>query len=43
MLSLRDVAAEAASPLDALSAMFRAHVDFVIAHPGVPRVWSARA
>ena len=28
---------EAGSPLQALSAMFQAHVDFVIAHPGVPR------
>jgi TetR/AcrR family transcriptional regulator len=28
---------ESATPLDALAAMFRAHVEFVIAHPGVPR------
>lgn len=27
----------AATPREALVAMFRAHVDFVIAHPGVPR------
>lgn len=31
-------AAQAPAPLAALSAMFRAHVDFVIAHPGVPRL-----
>jgi hypothetical protein len=31
-------AADAVSPVDALAAMFRAHVDFVIAHPGVPRL-----
>lgn len=36
--TVRHAAADAASPLDALSAMFRAHVDFVIAHPGVPRL-----
>jgi TetR/AcrR family transcriptional regulator len=34
---LQDVADEAATPLDALAAVFRAHVEFVIAHPGVPR------
>ncbi|OGA94640.1 MAG: TetR family transcriptional regulator [Burkholderiales bacterium RIFCSPHIGHO2_12_FULL_61_11] len=28
----------APSPLAALQAVFRAHVDFVVAHPGVPRV-----
>lgn len=28
---------EAATPVDALAGMFRAHVEFVIAHPGVPR------
>jgi TetR/AcrR family transcriptional regulator len=38
MQRLMEAAANAASPLDALSAMFRAHVDFVIAHPGVPRL-----
>ena len=27
----------AATPLEALAAIFRAHVEFVIAHPGVPR------
>lgn len=30
-------AGRAATPVDALSAMFRANVDFVITHPGVPR------
>lgn len=34
---LQAAADQAATPLDALSAMFRAHVEFVIAHPGVPR------
>ena len=34
---LQAAADEAATPLDALAAMFRAHVEFVIAHPGVPR------
>lgn len=34
-----DAAAQgAASPLAALEAMFMAHVDFVIEHPGVPRM-----
>jgi TetR/AcrR family transcriptional regulator len=28
----------AASPVDALRSMFMSHVDFVIAHPGVPRM-----
>jgi len=31
-------ARQAATPRDALAAMFRAHVDFAVAHPGVPRV-----
>lgn len=35
--ALEDAAAAAATPLDALGAMFAAHVDFVVAHPGVPR------
>lgn len=35
--TLQAAADGAGSPLDALSAMFRAHVEFVIAHPGVPR------
>ena len=34
---LAGAARRAATPRDALSAMFRAHVDFVTAHPGVPR------
>ncbi len=34
---LQAAADEAGTPLDALSAMFHAHVEFVIAHPGVPR------
>lgn len=28
----------AATPLEALAALFRAHVEFVVAHPGVPRL-----
>lgn len=35
---LDDAAAAAPGPLDAMRAMFMAHVDFVTAHPGVPRV-----
>lgn len=31
-------AASAASPVAAIEAMFMAHVDFVVAHPGVPRM-----
>lgn len=38
MHGLKSAAAEASTPLAALSAMFRTHVDFVIAHPGVPRL-----
>ena len=38
MQSLRAAAAGAPTPLDGLSAMFRAHVDFVVAQPGVPRL-----
>jgi AcrR family transcriptional regulator len=34
---LQAAADQAGSPLDALGAMFRAHVEFVVAHPGVPR------
>ena len=34
---VRAAAEEAATPVDALAGMFRAHVEFVIAHPGVPR------
>jgi AcrR family transcriptional regulator len=35
--TLSTAAAQAASPLDALSAVFTAHIHFVIDHPGVPR------
>ena len=35
---LEAAAGTEATPLEALAAMFRAHVDFVIAHPGVPRL-----
>ncbi len=31
-------AQEADSPLDALRAIFMTHIDFVVAHPGVPRM-----
>lgn len=36
--TLRAAASDAATPLDGLAAMFNAHVDFVVAHPGVPRL-----
>ncbi len=36
--SLQTAADQAATPLDALAEVFRAHVDFVVAHPGVPRL-----
>lgn len=35
---LARAAAEADTPLDALAAVFHAHVGFVVAHPGVPRL-----
>jgi TetR/AcrR family transcriptional regulator len=35
--TLETAASHSATPLDALSAMFHAHVEFVVAHPGVPR------
>lgn len=35
---LEAAARQAATPREALAAMFRAHVDFAVAHPGVPRV-----
>jgi len=39
LLQSLDAAAQAAAtPLAALAAVFRAHVDFVVAHPGVPRL-----
>ncbi|HEY0887803.1 MAG TPA: TetR/AcrR family transcriptional regulator [Ramlibacter sp.] len=34
---LEKAADQAASPMDALAAMFKAHVGFVVSHPGVPR------
>lgn len=37
MQRLQAAADQAATPVDALEGMFRAHVEFVIAHPGVPR------
>jgi TetR/AcrR family transcriptional regulator len=38
LAALEAATREAASPLAALAAMFDAHVDFVVAHPGVPRL-----
>lgn len=39
LLARIDRAAQAAaSPLEAIEAMFMAHVDFVVEHPGVPRM-----
>jgi AcrR family transcriptional regulator len=38
LAALRDAAAEQTTAVRSLEAMFRAHVAFVIAHPGVPRV-----
>jgi len=39
LLQRLQVAADnAGTPLEALSMMFKAHVEFVIAHPGVPRL-----
>ncbi|WP_439112493.1 TetR/AcrR family transcriptional regulator [Hydrogenophaga sp.] len=35
---LRDAGAAHAQPLQALRAVFMAHVDFVVEHPGVPRL-----
>jgi len=34
---LEESVAKAASPMDALAGMFKAHVGFVASHPGVPR------
>lgn len=36
--TLEDAAAAAPTALAALGAVFRAHVDFVVTHPGVPRL-----
>lgn len=39
LLARMDVAAQGiASPTDALEAMFMANIDFVVSHPGVPRM-----
>ena len=38
MSRIDSAARAAASPLQALNAMFMAHVDFVVHHPGVPRM-----
>ena len=38
MARLDAAARAAASPIDALEALFLAHVEFVVAHPGVPRI-----
>lgn len=35
---LDDASQDVDDPMQALAGMFRAHVDFVIAHPGVPRL-----
>ena len=35
---VEDVAAKADGPLEALEAMFLTHIEFVIEHPGVPRM-----
>ena len=37
LTTLGDAAAAAPTPLDGLGAVFTAHVNFVITHPGVPR------
>lgn len=37
LASLTQAAESQPSPMDALGAVFRAHVDFVVRHPGVPR------
>jgi TetR/AcrR family transcriptional regulator len=36
--ALNDAAERSRSPLEALRCVFDAHVDFVVSHPGVPRV-----
>lgn len=38
LLALDAAASKAESPIDALGAMFTAHIHFVVAHPGVPRL-----
>lgn len=37
LAALDEAAAAAATPVRALGAVFHAHVDFVVSHPGVPR------
>lgn len=38
LAQLQQAADDSATPADALGAVFRTHVEFVMAHPGVPRV-----
>ncbi len=38
MMRVETAAASAPSPLAALESVFMAHIDFVVAHPGVPRI-----
>jgi AcrR family transcriptional regulator len=38
LATLEAAAAGAAQPLQALEAVFKAHLQFVVAHPGVPRI-----
>ncbi len=38
MARVDQAAKDAASPLDALHAMFMSHVDFIVKHPGAPRM-----
>lgn len=38
LLKLNQAAESDAAPLTALGAVFKAHVDFVVSHPGVPRL-----
>jgi hypothetical protein len=38
LAQLTEAAQAAATPLGGLAAVFKAHVDFVMAHPGVPRI-----
>lgn len=37
LAALEASSAKAASPIDALAGMFKAHVGFIVSHPGVPR------
>ncbi len=38
MARVNQAAKDAASPLDALQTMFMSHVDFIVEHPGAPRM-----